>query len=139
MGVLMWLIFAIACTPENTFDTIEDTDVKVVYPSGEPDIFVEQEAIDFGTIPQTGEAHRPLTISNQGGGRLNVYAITIRDSTAITIDSEDDFFLDGGESLDLGLIWTPAGEWPLSSTIEVKSNDPDERIVEVPCQGGISD
>jgi hypothetical protein len=134
----MLLISLLACHQDVNIGTLHDTDVTTVYPVGVPDIFVEQDHLDFGTIPQNGSSHRTLSMSNTGGGRLNVFAITIRDSTAVAIDADDDFFLDGGEDLDLGLVWTPAGEWPLSCTIEVKSNDPDERIVEVPCTGAIS-
>ena len=133
------LLFLVACAPDTNFVPQEDTDVKTVYPDGVPDIFIEQEMIDFGTITETGEAHRPLTITNIGGGRLNVHEITVRQSRAIAIDANDDFLLDASETLELSLVWTPGGEWPLSSTLEVKSNDPNERIVEIPCEGAIAE
>lgn len=137
----MWFLMALGCAQDTNFVEQEDTDVTVVYPEGVPDIFVVQEAVDFGAIPQAGEGHRPLNIENRGGGRLNVFAITVRDSTAIIVDTDDDFFLDGGESLAIQLVWQPEPEqeWDLSSTIEIKSNDPDERIVEVPVEGEIAE
>lgn len=115
----------------------DDTDAPFTAPI--PDIFVVQEAVDFGTLPETGEGHRPLTIENRGDGRLNVFAITVRDSVSVVVDSDDDFFLEAGEALDLDLVWTPADATPMSAIIEVKSNDPDERVVEIPTEGVVAD
>jgi hypothetical protein len=134
----MWVLMALGCAPDTNFVQQEDTDVIVVYPDGTPDIFVEETEVDFGRVAQSGQGRRPLTIKNTGGGRLNLFAITVRDSTAITVDADEDFLLDGQEVLALQLVWAPAGEWPLMSTIEIKSNDPDERIVEIPVSGEVA-
>src|SRR5688572_24357110 len=114
----MWLMLALAfqCGPETQFTPIPDKP-KEVYPEGVPDIFVEQDAVDFGTIAPSGEARRPLTIKNKGGGVLGVSAITVRGSTSITIDTDEDFQLKHEETLEIDLVWSPAAEeeWDLVS------------------------
>jgi hypothetical protein len=138
----MFFLMALACAPETTIGAIEDTDVTTVTPSGVPDIFVvQEEGIDFGAIPQTGQGHKPLSIENRGGGLLNVKSITVRGSSSIFIDSNDDFILGEDETLSLQLIWDPGDEeeWDLTSTIEILCNDPDERVTEIPVEGEIED
>jgi hypothetical protein len=107
----------------------------------EPDIFVVQDGVDFGILPQTGEGHRGLDIENRGCQRLDVFAVTMRDAAAVVVDTEDDFLLEEGEAMSLDLVWAPSGEaaWNLASTLEIQSNDPDEQLVEVPVEGEIAD
>jgi hypothetical protein len=128
---MWWMV--LACNPDPRVGMSIDTDLPVE----DPDIFVEQEAVDFGRMPSSGEAHRPLTIVNAGGGRLNVFAITLRDTTSIAIEADEDFFLGEDEALDVDLVWSPSDD--LVATIEIVSNDPDERLVEVPVEGEVTE
>lgn len=107
---------------------------------GLPDICVDKTEVDFGRIGQNDVARETITICNDGVRDL------IIDSTELVSDVEGDEALrviplppgtaiPPGESLSVNLVFAPTDTELHSGVLQIRSNDPDEELIEIPVQG----
>ena len=122
--------------------TLEDDDVTIltVGPQLQPNISVSPESHDFGEV-EIGESSAPLviTISNTGSTELNITAMTLSDTTNLTLDengcgSTTPTIAPGGSCTVL-VTFKPESEETFYATLTIEANDPDTPSVMVLLSG----
>ncbi len=100
----------------------------------EPDIFVTPDELQFGAVSVGGEAEEELSIVNSGLRALEITELEIEGSSAFSIEGEPGTLASQEEQvLILRFLPQEAGEH--SGALTIRSNDPDEPVVEVPLVG----
>lgn len=128
--------------PDDT-DLPPDTDVGLGAP--QPQILVDPLALDFGHLPVDCPAEpQPVTIENIGEADLNVTEVVLDGSGSATFEmfGLPNFpkTLAPGESFQFGVGFAPGDYFIYDKvSIDVKSNDPDERKVSVETFGAGAD
>nr|HQV33022.1 choice-of-anchor D domain-containing protein [Calditrichia bacterium] len=101
-----------------------------------PDIAATPASVDFGTILLDSSAVRTVTLSNVGTADLNITAVNLSGAAAFSLESGGDpVTLAPGASTDLTVRFLPLAEGPVSGSLEVLSDDPDEASLLVPLAG----
>jgi len=97
-----------------------------------PDIAVSPAEIDFGTVTVGITSERTLTISNVGGGTLEVDSVVMQDPSGPFTVEDYTGSLSPESSVDLVVDFLPMDLGDASDVILITSDDPDEELVEVP-------
>jgi hypothetical protein len=91
-------------------------------------------SVSFGTVVgQPGPFTRTLDVSNVGNATSVVFAIVSNDPS-VTVDATA-FALSAGGTRTLTFTWAPSGLGPLSTSIEIESNDPAHPTRIIPVTG----
>ena len=119
LAVMFLITVGLACS-ENELDALA------------PDIFVNPEEVDFGTVTLGLPSEQILAVHNSGGGTLNVASITLQDGAAgFTVDDYVGTIVPEGH-VDLAVVFDPDEQGAAQDVILIESDDPDEPLVEVP-------
>jgi hypothetical protein len=100
---------------------------------GAPDIRVSETLLDFGPLFVGALAKKTLAISNNGRVELVVSGISSSHAD-YTVDVSS-FSLSPGMIRNIVVTFTPSSVGPISGTLSIVSNDPDEPTVEVELRG----
>ena len=119
IGLLALLALALGC---------QEHDLGALH----PDIVVDPEAVEFGTVTIGAPQERYLALQNVGDGTLTVDAVQLVDGTGpfSVEDFSGTIAPDGVAELVVSL--DPVALGGAEDIIEVYSDDPDEPVVEVP-------
>lgn len=132
-----------------TITAINDTDettkiIALICGKAVPDIDVIPLGIDFGNQPQGTPSTRKITIRNTGSAPLRLIQVSIRSSTAtfrlITTSSQEcrrfPCTVMPNQSVEFEVQATPRMNQlgVIIGNFRIISNDPDERIIDVPLQ-----
>lgn len=116
-----------------------EEEIEDEVPTPDPDIEVSQLTIDFGGRPKDCPAEPvDLVISNVGEGDLVVSDIRISGAGLSAFGTDWDgaaFTLATDETRTLSVGFTPAAWVDYAVDVEIESNDPDERVVDVAALG----
>lgn len=98
-----------------------------------PDIDLDRDSLDFGTVLLGEQANGWFTISNAGDGELTIEDVTLSGSGAFTLqnDPEGQTLPGRGDASTVIVVYEPTGEEGDKATVSITSNDPDEPEVEV--------
>ena len=101
--------------------------------SGDPDIAVDPVSLDFGSVPVWGSAEDVVTVRNEACGVLSVSALDFDhpDFSTLTLPFE----LGPGEVRDVTVVFSPSAAGPITGTLAIVSNDPDEGTTTVDLAG----
>ncbi|MCG8394458.1 MAG: choice-of-anchor D domain-containing protein [Pseudomonadales bacterium] len=124
--------------PDTPTATVELMGVSVV--QTEADIAVDPQSVNFGSVTVGSSADSTLSILNEGTAALNINSVSVGGANASEfIQDHQCATIAAGESCDVDLTFTPAGEGAKDATLTIQSSDPDEASVDVPLSGsGIS-
>lgn len=112
----------------HTFQIVSDE-------TGDPQIAVDPEALDFGAIQSGMSADKSLTVSNAGDDGLSVEAIELQGPDADLFSTTDDCNpLAAGDSCTIDVNYTAVGDQSHEATLVIHSNDPATPQLEVPLQ-----
>ncbi|HHE38908.1 MAG TPA: choice-of-anchor D domain-containing protein, partial [Candidatus Cloacimonetes bacterium] len=118
-----------AANNEVTFDGITEFSQFIIGKVIEPDIYIEPESLHFGTCNIEDSIAGTITIYNTGNDTLSVSDIS---------NNEPDFLVDmticeilPGDSCNIEITFSPAAVGPITDTLVITSNDPDESITEI--------
>ncbi|MFC7232787.1 Ig-like domain-containing protein [Saliphagus sp. GCM10025308] len=106
--------------------------------SGEPDVDVAPETVDFGAVEVGENVTANVTVSNVGGGPLTVddAAVTGPDAGVYTVtDGGSSTTVAAGESSTVTLKFAPTATGSADATLELLTDDPDEPSVSVALSG----
>ncbi len=120
--------------PDTPIDT--DTDNPVIT-GDHPDITVEPETLDFGSIPvDCPTEYEVVTITNDGSEELNIESLQMVGTGNSAFDvkgiRED---LAPGESYTVKVNFTPQAWVTYDVSLQIVSNDPDEGEYDMPVTG----
>jgi len=110
-----------------------ESDAPIALRTVEPNIMVSPTELDFGDVAVRTFEERTLTVINTGEQALHVTDIAI-DNNYITVMPYS-FSLAMGQEQEVRVRYAPRAETPLSATLTIESNDPDEGLVEVVVTG----
>ncbi|MHC4865586.1 MAG: ELWxxDGT repeat protein [Planctomycetota bacterium] len=121
---------------QSDVDTVEIT----VTPGG--NIEVSPEVYDFGDVELGSSSSAIITITNPAGGTyedpLTLLDISLAEggsgSFAVTANPAGSV-VQPGESVDVGIVFTPSAEGYVSTTVQIASDDPVYPLIEVPLGG----
>ena len=119
VSVLLVLVAALGCQ-EHDLGTLD------------PDIVVDPEAVEFGTVTVGVPQERYLSVQNVGDGTLNVDAVVLADGTGPFAVEEFSGTVAPDGVVELVVSLEPTLLGTAQDVIEIYSDDPDEPVVEVP-------
>ena len=91
----------------------------------EPRLTVQPQPLDFGSIQINETITLPITIINDGGGRLSIFNISSNNADySLQTRSDASFDLDPGSNKRVQLIVTPTRRGTVEATMTIASNDP---------------
>ena len=102
-------------------------------PPPAPEIDVSSTSLDFGGVDTGRSSSLTLTISNTGNLTLTVSEITSSDAQFSV--SASALTIDGGRSSEVSVAFTPSSTGDQVGTLTIKSDDADERSMEVALSG----
>ncbi len=106
-----------------------------------PDIQVSPSSLDFGEVSECDAPQLTLTVSNPGNAPLDVSALTLSGTNAgdlSVLSGGAPFTVLPAASHAVVFQLTPAATGPLSATLTVANNDPDEPLLTVPISANIT-
>ncbi len=110
--------------------------------SGTPELTVSPTSIDFGTAPVGSPTRVDLTLTNEGGGEIQLLSITLTngDPDVFSVDRADVQVIGAGESGIVGVFIAPEEEGrQYTGALQVRTDAPDgSRTVTLRGQGGES-
>ncbi|MCD4736769.1 MAG: right-handed parallel beta-helix repeat-containing protein, partial [Bacteroidales bacterium] len=118
---------------EATFTGITDFGQFVIGRFIYPDIFVEEDSLNYEKIKTYHSISKKLTIYNNGSKELNVtdisniHSVFVIDTTSVTIPPND--------SLNITITFTPDLQAIFSDTLTIISDDPDTPVIIVMLAG----
>lgn len=98
-----------------------------------PRISVPQQ-VDFGNVPMEFPARKTITVSNTGETALTIQRIEFTNQI-FTLDEATLPTIESGANKDITLICQPIGEGAFEGTMQIYSNDPENRMQTVALQG----
>ena len=101
---------------------------------GTPIIMVSTDEIDFGQVPVGARRTRPVVVSNEGDGTLDITGLTFTSSAAaFELDEEITvpMFIAPGESVELNITFRPQNGDPVVSELIIASNGGDDAAVKL--------
>ena len=131
-GQFAGLITVLSNDPEAGEIEIELTGVGIE--PAPPQIHLSAAEHDFGEVALDHRAEWVLTVSNTGGGDLQIENLTI-EGAGFSVDPEDGFVLGIDGSRDVAVTFIPDEISEFEGALEIRSNDLDNEVVEVPLSG----
>jgi len=106
-------------------------------PTKMPDIRVSPDSVDFGTLLSGNDVGvQEIEIENIGTDDLNVENVYLKFSTGVhTITSISDKSIDPGDKTEFFIYYEPSTYSSDQNVILIESNDPTDKVVEVPING----
>lgn len=102
----------------------------------DPEIRINPEAVDFGTVQAGLTAVETLTVSNVGGASLGIQNISLSGADASAFMLTDDCnTLESNTSCTVELTYFPSGEGAQNAILSVESGDPATPVVDIPVTG----
>ncbi|MDZ7358276.1 MAG: choice-of-anchor D domain-containing protein [candidate division KSB1 bacterium] len=98
-----------------------------------PQLAYSPKELNFGQVELGQKLTNYLTVQNLGDLPLKLIAIQSRDPHFVV--SQDSLLLEGGQSHQLAIQFTPTDTVEIRSTLEIKSNDPSNYLIYVPVTG----
>ena len=110
-------------------------------PEPQPDIVVDPQSIDFGTLFTGDTKVDSFSIKNTGDAVLNVSSVALTGTNAdeFSLDSEGPFEIAVDDSQIVRVTFAPTSAGSKEATAVVTSNDPDEETVNVALSGMAED
>lgn len=130
-------LFALAACSENTLVTKDGT-IDDVDDSSAPDIVVTPESHDFSSLAVDGvtTATQEFTVANEGDASLQITSVELDDPNApFTLSALGSVLVEPGGTTAFSVTFQPLTAEPVSATVYVSSNDPDEPNVPVALTG----
>ena len=93
-----------------------------------------QNNIDMGRVPVTEDCTYELSLYNYGGAPLNVSRVVF-DNEALSVKETLPLTIAAGESKTLTVEYNSIDEKDFSATMQIYSNDPDQRLVNIAMTG----
>ncbi len=94
---------------------------------GVPEISVEPNTLDFGTIPLGQSAERALVVRNVGNADLVILEIEVS-TGEFELDGEMSFMLGPDALRTVGIHYQPTAPGAQQATLTIRSNDPDRPL-----------
>ncbi|MEC7988141.1 MAG: MopE-related protein, partial [Myxococcota bacterium] len=116
-------------------DNIKVSQSPVVVVDGQPNLQIEEDAINFGTLAYGSLGSESLTIKNVGTGILTIDSITV--TTPFTSTSSGGVEVQPQTSTPITIQFIPTTYNDVEGSITVTSNDPDEGQVSLPIYGSV--
>ena len=101
-----------------------------------PSIALMQESLSLGEIDVGNSITKTVTITNSGTGPLTV--TDIRSDIAGIAFSETQFTVPAGSSHDITVTFNPQAEGPITGTIDILSDDPQNAAINLTITGSIT-
>ena len=129
---------------ELALQTSDPTNPVVAIPAlldaatGPPQIAVRPEAVDFGEVLAGGTARDSVFIVNDGGGILEVTALTVEGDNfdaGVLPPAPTPIFIPTGDSVNVNVSFTPPDLGVETATLTIESGDEDTPTVTVPLEG----
>lgn len=97
-----------------------------------PDLFIQNEQIDFGKIPVLHIARKNLVAANRGLARMNFQQVEIvgDDAPHFSVGEFPDQVSAGGEHT-FAVTFRPRAEGSFQATLRIETNDPDEGTAQI--------
>ena len=113
----------------------EDTGVATE-PPGPPDISVDRESLDFGTLAVRTSITEVFHIANAGEPLLSLSSVALADGTGpFAVGMLDAAVLSPGERTTVSISCAPTEAGESQDLLVIESDDPDEPVVEVTLRG----
>ena len=101
-----------------------------------PSIALMQESLSLGEIDVGNSITKTVTITNSGTGPLTV--TDIRSDIAGIAFSETQFTVPAGSSHDITVTFNPQAEGPITGTIDILSDDPQNAAINLTITGSVT-
>jgi predicted outer membrane repeat protein len=90
-----------------------------------PSLAISAESLDFGEVAVDGEASLSFTLSNEGGGEIELLSVTLieGETTTWALERGDESVLGAGASAEVIVTFSPLEEGALDGRIQVRSDD----------------
>ncbi|NDP22266.1 MAG: choice-of-anchor D domain-containing protein [Paludibacter sp.] len=108
----------------NILNSTSNGDVTVLA----PDIKVSTTGLDFGRVALESFAEQGFQITNEGSSDLNITSLVFNDSQ-FTTTQINNFVLTAGSSQWISVKFTPTAKATLAKQLQIKSNDPDQAVI----------
>jgi photosystem II stability/assembly factor-like uncharacterized protein len=95
-----------------------------------PDISVAQTSIEFGSIKVGKKATKTLKIMNNGTGDLMI-TLSGLEGTDFSIQGSSNVRIKSKKSYTLKVLFTPKSAGSKTATLEIESNDPDTKKIDI--------
>lgn len=93
-----------------------------------------EEHVEFGEVPMEVPAKKSITLTNSGETPLIIQRIEFTNES-FSIEENNLPTIESGASKDITLVYQPEGEGVFSGTMQIYSNDPDNRMRTVELHG----
>lgn len=100
-----------------------------------PDVQISRTSIDFGASPLGVSVPRTVTVQNVGRAPLLAGARIESVTSDVVLARSFAASINPGAFVELGLIFTPTVVGPLTGTLVIESNDPDDPVLRVTLSG----
>lgn len=107
-------------------------------PPEPPQLFINKQALAFGTVEVNGGTFRQaFRLSNSGGGTLRITTLWLEsESDELELSGAADL-LESGQRANLAILYRPTSEGPISGVLHVDANDGQgPRTLEISGQAG---
>ncbi|UCE07359.1 MAG: choice-of-anchor D domain-containing protein, partial [bacterium] len=99
----------------------------------EPQLIYSPTELNFGEVLLGDSLSQNITIQNTGDLALQLHNIVSHDSHFVV--QVDSALIESGQSFNLKVIFSPSNTLVTQSTLEIKSNDPNNYVIYIPLQG----
>jgi hypothetical protein len=103
--------------------------------NGQPNLLIEQPAINFDHLSYGSLGSEALIIRNVGAGTLVIETISL--TTPFTTSSGGDLQVQPGTSTPITVQFIPTSYVDVEGTISLETNDPDEPQISLPIYGSV--
>ena len=103
-------------------------------PQNVASLVVSPDAVDFGETDAGTAASVEVTLSNEGGENLRLFAIDSEDAE-LDVGFPGTVLIPTGSSTSFEVRWTPATAEALAASVSVESDDPEGPVFEIPVEG----
>ena len=88
------------------------------------------DTFDFGAVPITEACEKPLTVGNYGGAPLTISRVVFSNDK-MSVKESLPLVIPAGESKDLTVVYNSVEQAAFEGTMNIYSNDPDQRMKSV--------
>ncbi|MCF7810989.1 choice-of-anchor D domain-containing protein, partial [bacterium] len=116
----------------------ETVDVALAGAGALPDIAIDSESLDFGSVVVNRSRDLTLTISNEGQADLTIDQIGVN-GAYFAVEFDQEIVINPNDSYELEVSFVPEENGDFEGTLSISSNDPDEAVVDIALTGtGVS-